>query len=280
MTTPTRAFRYFGLDGEMSGADLDSGGRLIQIGVAANTGLDFNELDGPESFSLLIDPGPMEWEPVAEAVHGFDRSTVEADGITPEDADARLVAWLVDHGASPQRRGLNIPVGFNVGAFDMPHVARILPRTYALFSRRTLDLNPLLFTLAGEVYDSKPRTPDDWKALSIDYAARKIAALTGAAGAAHDAGNDALIHLHAWRFLRAAVRGNPFSMDLPPVEPPQSQVWAQTVVAQLGPWKASTVIDVPQVFIEQWARGGRATNIAYLTELENLVKKLEARPAS
>jgi hypothetical protein len=119
-------YSYFGLDGEMSSSDLDDGGRLIQIGVTAHSNVDGSEADGTEAFCMLLNPGPNFRAVVAEAVHGY--TAEEVDNAAPAaEVDRALVAWLLEHGAHPTRRGRTIPVGFNVGAFDMPHVAKVLP---------------------------------------------------------------------------------------------------------------------------------------------------------
>lgn len=262
------ATTFFGLDGEMSSADLSEGGRLIQIGVAAHTTSDGSEALNPEFFGAILSPGPNTWSLIAEGVHGFTEAEIAA--ATPAaDVDLMLVDWLVAHGADPRRRGNSIPIGFNVGAFDMPHVALVLPRASALFSRRTVDLNAICFTLDGADYDGLARRWDGWKDLASTYAARMIASLIpDATTQAHDAGYDALLHLHAWRFLRAYTRGSALPMPLNVVPKPQSQTQASTVIQACGMAGAVELTGIPAEFLGQWAKGGRAANRVYLDGLD------------
>jgi hypothetical protein len=261
-------YRFFGLDGEMSSSDLDRGGRLIQIGVTAHANEDGTLTPGVEAFCMLLNPGPNHRELVADAVHGFTEDDI-ANAEPAAKVDGFLVDWLLAHGAHPKRRGRTIPVGFNVGAFDMPHVARVLPRASALFSRRTLDLNAVCFNLDGARFEGAAVDADGWKEMSQTYAKRTIAAL-GAAGDAHDAGYDSLVHLHAWRFLRSVSHGEPLPFPSNDVPQPRSQMMARSVIAGLGVDAAVASSGIPREFIVQWSRGGRATNKVYLDALQTL----------
>jgi hypothetical protein len=262
-------YRYFGLDGEMSSADLDAGGRLIQLGVTAHQNIDGTDARGDEAFSVIFNPGPNDWALIAEGVHGFSQAEIAA-AMPATEADDLLAAWLIEHGADPKRRGQSIPVGFNVGAFDMPHVAAVLPKTSALFSRRTVDLNALCFTLEGFAFDGEEQTMDWWILLSKFYATRTIATLLADTGTqAHDAGYDALLHLHAWRFLRSVTHGEPFEMPTNIVEPPRSQTRAGALIARFGLADAATRTGIPAVVLNQWCRGGRAANPVWVAALEH-----------
>ena len=265
--TDRMTIRFFGLDGEMSSADLDKGGRLIQIGVTAHSNFDFTDATGDEAFSALINPGPNAWASIAEAVHGFTEADVAA--ATPAaEVDAQLVEWMVAHGADRKRRGNNVPVGFNVGAFDMPHLAAVLPLSSAMFARRSGDLNSLMFALDGSAYDGVERDAEEWKVLASTFAARTISALrTNTSAAAHDAGYDALLHLHSWRFLRAVCQGRPRAMPTEEAPVAASQTMALALIAAYGRQTASLISGLPVEYIDQWSRGGRAVNTRYLAAL-------------
>jgi hypothetical protein len=195
---------FFGLDGEMSAAELHAGGRLIQIGAAAHTYPDGVTLtEEPDAFSMLLNPGSMSWDPESAAVHGFTREEIEA-AAPAADVDDALYSWLVARGANPKRRENTIAVGFNVGSFDLPHLAVVLPKTYSLFSRRSLDLNSICFTLDGKPIDGTPGTWQQWKEAAKTHAIVTLAGL-GYQEAEHDAGYDALLHLYVWRFLKDAA---------------------------------------------------------------------------
>jgi hypothetical protein len=119
--------RLIGLDGEMSDSELADGAVLIQIGVA---------FDATERFSALLGwpDGSYFKTDRAMAVHGIDPVAI-AEADPPAEVDAQLEAWLLARGADSEKRAL-VPVGYNVGAFDLPFVAAYLPRTSQLLSRR------------------------------------------------------------------------------------------------------------------------------------------------
>jgi len=186
------SFLYIGLDGEMSSADLAKGGKLIQIGIGFSSG---------ESFVSDINPGKMQWNPIAAKVHNIPEERV-AQAPLPAEVDGALYDWLASMGVDPDVRGRNTPVGWNVGAFDMPFVHDLLPRSASLFSRRTVDLNAICFALEGRVHNGMPVKASTWKKMSKAYAIDKIGHEN-----AHDAGWDALMHIHCFDYLAATVRG-------------------------------------------------------------------------
>jgi hypothetical protein len=183
------SFMYVGLDGEMSSSELDRGGRLLQIGLALENGA---------SYSAMINPGEMLWDEKAVSVPGFTRDMLP---LMPnfEDVDRNAYEFLVAQGADPRRRTKTVPVGWNVGAFDMPFVRTTLPATYSLFSRRTVDLNAICFALDGE----DNLNFESWKKLSKEYAIEKIGYED-----AHDAGWDAKMSLYCFEYLSNNLKGN------------------------------------------------------------------------
>lgn len=177
------AFTYVGLDGEMSSSELEQGGRLIQIGLALADG---------SAYSAMINPGEMLWDEEAVAVPGISRSDLPSY-VNSEEVDKNAYDFLISQGAKPNRRMKTVPVGWNVGAFDMPFVRETLPLTYSLFSRRTVDLNALCFVL-----DSRNNLNfESWKKRSKEYAIEKIGYEN-----AHDAGWDAKMSLYCFEYLR------------------------------------------------------------------------------
>jgi hypothetical protein len=252
--------RLFGLDGEMSSSDLDKGGRLIQIGAAV-----IHDDDSIHIFSELLNPGPNAWSEIAEAVHGYTRAEVAA--APPADiVDSKLVEWLVLHGADRKRRANTVPVGFNVTGFDMPHIRLVLPRTAALFSRRTVDLNSNCYLLEGLRYDGNVLDFDGWKAIAQEYAARVINSY-GAGVAAHDAGYDSLMHLHVFHFLRAVADGRPPKMPDGAHDISNAESWSGELIEFHGLAKASALSGVPEVFLNQWAKGGNARNEKWIEQV-------------
>jgi DNA polymerase III epsilon subunit-like protein len=173
----------------MSSSELDRGGRLLQIGLALANGA---------SYSAMINPGEMLWDEEAVAVPGFTREMLPSS-VNFEEVDRNVYDFLVGQGASPKRRTKTVPVGWNVGAFDMPFVRKTLPATYSLFSRRTVDLNALCFTLDGK----DNLNFESWKKRSKEYAIEKIGYED-----AHDAGWDAKMSLYCFEYLSNNLKGN------------------------------------------------------------------------
>lgn len=188
-----------GMDGEMSG-EPEEGGALIQAGFAAVTG------EGTQVFNSVLNPGPMQWVERAAQVHGLSRDVVEQASAAAV-VDDLASDWLRRHGGVDGLRQV-VTVGFNVGAWDHPFFRAALPRTMAMVSRRTIDLNALCFTLDG--WDPNPRAAAaardwaGWKRSAKAYAAKTLAR-EGFTVAEHDAGYDAAEALHAWLFLRDQV---------------------------------------------------------------------------
>lgn len=181
------SFLYVGLDGEMSSSELDKGGRLLQIGLALESGA---------SYVAMINPGEMLWDEKAVAVPGFSRSDLPSY-VNSEEVDKNAYDFLVAQGADPKRRTKTVPVGWNVGAFDMPFVRETLPLTYSLFSRRTVDLNALCFALNGK----NNLNFESWKKRSKEYAIEKIGYED-----AHDAAWDAKMSLYCFEYLSNAMK--------------------------------------------------------------------------
>lgn len=203
MSSPT----YVGLDGEMSAANLDEGGKLIQIGFALWRGHNDDQI----VFTKTINPAPEEmlWEEEAAAVHKITREEI-AEAADRYTADADCYAFLVGSGAGTKRRAKTIAVGFNVGAFDMPFVRHMLPKTNSLFSRQTVDLNAVCFALSIHTrFAGKLITMGAWKTLAKEYAAEQSKVLSHRDWHPHNAGYDASNALYAFEFLSKAAGKSP-----------------------------------------------------------------------
>lgn len=178
---------YIGLDGEMSGTEIEFGARLIQIGFAFEDGAHYN---------AFLNPGKMSWSYEAQEVHGITQDRVN-DFMSATEIDQRAYEFLTGRGLDPKRRAQAIPVGWNVGSFDMPFVKKSMPKTYGLFSRRVVDLNSLCFALDGRKDNGMPVKFETWKRRSKDYAINRIGYED-----AHDAGWDARMSLYCFYYLR------------------------------------------------------------------------------
>ena len=203
---PMNDLRIFGLDGEMSGADLEKGHRLIQIGVAVDTAADGSPLPRPELFCSLIgwDAGDLIWDERAAQVHNIPREAILAAPRAAE-VDAALAEWLGQRGATAQARRSTVMCGFNVGAFDAPFVHDALPVSAAMFSRRYADLNPVTMLLpSARTVLGGPADAAAWKRYA-KRAGSDLVREVGRVEAEHDAGTDALMALGAWRALQHLV---------------------------------------------------------------------------
>lgn len=192
------AITFIGLDGEMTSSELSKGGALIQLGLSAFVS------DELKSKSFNINPhwegDEVLWDEEAAAVHKIPREAVHSFD-PPNLVDLELSIWMQEVlGAKVGKRRDNVPVGFNVGAFDMPFVQKLLPKTFELLSRRTVDLNALCFALDGSVLNGMPVKFETWKKRSKEYAIEKIGYENQ-----HDAGWDAMMHLYAFEYLKEVM---------------------------------------------------------------------------
>ena len=189
-----------GLDGEMSDSELDKGAVLIQIGVCDDYGNTFESLIGHE-------PGWYKSEQ-ASAVHRIPDYDV-LNAYPAIDVDIRLRRWLEgrldDARARGEHTGIRpfVPVGWNVGGFDMPFVRKFLPVSCELISRRSLDLNALCFAFedARVTYHGERLSFSKWKELAHYYAGLVLPGENW-----HDALFDAQAALEAYNFLTGSFR--------------------------------------------------------------------------
>jgi DNA polymerase III epsilon subunit-like protein len=178
---------FVGLDIETTGSKPVEQYQVIQIGAHR-----------PGWARFVRDIGYETWneDPEAMAVNKFTAERIRA-GRPIAEVDRDLKLWLLDRSF---RENEVIPVGWNVGTFDMPYVRRYLPKSARFFSYRSVDLNAVCFTLAEA-------TGRDWETLKRQakaYAAGIVA------GVPHDAGYDAEAAMTEWHYLQQiAVRATP-----------------------------------------------------------------------
>lgn len=182
---------YIGIDGEMSGNDIDAGHKLIQIGLA-------KYVDGEmRSIGYLLNPGEMAWSEEAEKVHQFTREDVKDYGIHPGIVDPILARWA---NPSTQKRDF-VMVGFNVGAFDRPFIKQTLPELYTKFSRRSVDINSIIFGLSNT-----DKEFNRIKEAAKEYASIKMEGMfNDFRNREHDAEYDAVMSLYCFEYLRGIM---------------------------------------------------------------------------
>lgn len=131
--------------------------------------------------------------------NGFDRGRI-IEAPRPAEVEAALIDYLLRIGG---RRGerLLVPVGWNVGSFDMPFFRRTFPEAAKLFSRRSVDLNSVCFTFGSLLFgDPAARTWDAWKEQAKHFADRALYGVIP--GGRHDAYYDAAAAVVEWMYLR------------------------------------------------------------------------------
>lgn len=184
---------YIGIDGEMSGTDIDAGHKLIQIGMAKY--VDSRVV----SIGVMLNPGEMAWSDQAEEVHQFSREYIREWGEHPSTVDNLLADWA---NPTPHKRDF-VMVGFNVGSFDRPFIKQQLPITYGKFSRRSVDLNSVIFSMS-DTNSAFERI----KGRAKDYAIEKMDGMfDGFKDRQHDAEYDAVMSLYCFEYLRKLVKG-------------------------------------------------------------------------
>ena len=178
----------------MSGTEIDSGHKLIQIGLAK-----YNDTGSVDHIGYLINPGEMEWSVQAEEVHQFSRDYINLHGMKPSTVDSIVAPW-----ANPgQQRRDFVMVGFNVGSFDRPFIKQQLPITYGKFSRRSVDINSVIFSMS-ETNTQFERIKDKAKG----YAFEKMEGMfDGFRNRQHDAEYDAVMSLYCFEYLRKIIKG-------------------------------------------------------------------------
>lgn len=178
--------RFVGLDIETTGSGGPDEFKLIQIGVAIR--------DGP---LFCQDVG---WDPPwnetleAQAVHG----------ISPERIIAAPRSWQVDgmlisflNTTIEGTVGRLVPVGWNVGSFDMPFVRAQLPQSAKRFGYRAVDLNSVCYTIAILIGIDPKALKKGAKVYSRFWITEE---------APHNAGYDARAALYEWDYMMNKVR--------------------------------------------------------------------------
>lgn len=233
----------FGLDGEMSSAEIKEGGKLIQAGAAVWKDEEGGEI---EVYSSLIRQDEMQWSERASQVHGITREEVAA-ARPAEIVDAEMEEWLLAHGGVAGRK-LLIPIGFNVASFDFPFFEQTLPRSRAIISRRAVDLNAACFTFEG--WDPNPKSSQDrdfysWKKSMKAHANARLAEL-GFKEGEHDAGYDAAQALVGHGWLRSQMRQQGARLE----QALADLAAADPVTARLGVGLAKRLETVEKVEVE------------------------------
>ena len=191
LSSDKTVYAWAGTDGEMTGAqkvlDFYREYALIQIGLALTPNTIFVSDIGHQTYN---------WTQEALDVNKFTHERIKA-GPPPAEVDKALVNFVAAQ--IPGERVRLIPVGWNVGHFDVPFVRYWLPDFGRLLGYRSVDLNAVTYTAAqvtGRAYDKI-------KNAAKRYAERVLARPKDW----HNAGYDAAAALASWEYLVKLLGG-------------------------------------------------------------------------
>lgn len=188
--------QFVGLDLECSGASLQEGHRLIQIGLAVTM-----EDGSIASYcSKVWIPPETPWNAKAARVHNIPREDL-FDAPDPATVQKEAATFLMDclgdlvtdDDLTLRERSI-LAVGWNCAGFDLPFLQAQMPALAAAFSYRSVDLNAPLFTFSmasGRSFNGMKKKAKTWAAEQIAGESRF-----------HDAGFDSLAHLYAWQYMK------------------------------------------------------------------------------
>lgn len=183
---------FVGLDCEMTGTNIDLH-ELCQVGAASTEG---------EVFTSDIRCRLDRVNPDSMAVHGIDPGWLREGAPAKHLVDEQLAYWLVQ---TLNTRRKVIPVGWGVSYFDMPWVRKYLPRSAEYFSRRSVELGTVCYTIGATFGMS----PDTLKRKAKRYAENKNTDIH----TWHNAGYDALASLLAWEYLMKVMKAGAYVDD-------------------------------------------------------------------
>jgi len=203
---------FAGMDGEMTGSRVEEH-ELIQIGLALSETEIFCSRIGWESFAY--DPESLE-------VIGVTKEQVK-EGPSAEEVDDQLVQWLESKGVAKHSI---VPVGWEVAAFDKPFIKKTLPKFFEYLHHHSIELNSIMYTL-GDTMPYQGVRPNGyvWKKMTKFAATFNIKCEDARWPKRHDAGEDAIMGLQSWRWVRNIIAaGNPGLLD---VEPKQAELYGR-----------------------------------------------------
>lgn len=196
-TRKGNSMKFVGVDLETSGTDHEKS-VPIQFGIAFQGedkwhAWDIGGWKWADDKPVIGPAGTVfyEWNEEAFEVHKITKQRLQI-APTAEQADSLISGAILPRKPEGQRFCM---IGWNVAGFDRPFIEKHLPKTFSMFSYRTVDLNAICFALAVPQVRSYDRVKNESK----DYALEKM---EGHETLWHDAGFDALASLHSYEYLR------------------------------------------------------------------------------
>jgi DNA polymerase III epsilon subunit-like protein len=175
------------------GVDLETSGIDHKTSVPIQFGIAFQGINTWYAWDIGWDWNQWEWNEEAAAIHNISKYRLEK-AMDAKRVDSLIESFLDRNKIDGQRFCM---IGWNVAGFDRPFIEKHLPKTFSMFSYRTIDLNAICFALAIP----NVRSYDRVKRNSKEYALERMGNIEG--GTWHDAGFDALASLYSYEYLRS-----------------------------------------------------------------------------
>ena len=141
-------FYIIGLDIETSSNDTYLG-EIIQIGVAFKNNNEFQTIEYNLFFDLT-NWDDKNWSINAEEVHKITKESLALNKYTYDSTEKEIILLL---DKTFGENSIIIPVGFNVGSFDLQFIKNKMPNLYNRLSYRSIDLNSLFLFNNLKNYD-------------------------------------------------------------------------------------------------------------------------------
>lgn len=200
-----------GLDIETSGSDANVH-EVLQVGASFGPFRDFS--------SYIKPPADCVWDPEAKALLGWPDNLLD-DAPSTHEVDAALARFLTQNG--PLHRV--VPVGWNVGSFDVPFLRlNGFGATSKILGYQALDLNSLTFSVVAAESRMNGSTFECESFKGVKDAAKKFAKdvldTRGDRRVPHDGLSDAQAALLEHRYLTARLYmgyDRPIESPSPPI---------------------------------------------------------------
>jgi len=133
-----KIFFIIGLDIETSSSDLNYG-EILQIGVSYK----INEEYYTTEYNIFFDKSiwnDKNWSQESQEVHKITKKSLTKNKETYDSVERKIIKLL---NKTFGEGSIIIPVGFNVGSFDLQFIKSKMPILYSRLSYRVIDLNSI-----------------------------------------------------------------------------------------------------------------------------------------
>jgi oligoribonuclease (3'-5' exoribonuclease) len=141
-------FYIIGLDIETSSSDLNYG-EILQLGVSYKINEEYYSTEYNIFFDKLI-WHDLNWSKESENVHKITKKSLTKNKDTYDSVQSKIINLLNN---TFGEESIIVPVGFNVGSFDLQFIKSKMPILYKRLSYRVIDLNSLFLYKSLSNYD-------------------------------------------------------------------------------------------------------------------------------